>query len=99
MVKLYQEKEQMLAEYYKTGQWSPVTLTQRNDNLHIYFAGEFPCRMFEDTSQQVVQPTAVHQDPLRLVTIQMLFLVSGVMFTRLALCLGTALTSVLNHSQ
>ena len=89
----------MLEEYYKTGQWSPVTLTQRNDNLHIYFAGEFPCRMFEDTSRPVVQPTAVHQAPLRLVTIQMFFLVSGVMFTRLALCLGTALTSVLNLSQ
>jgi len=74
MVDLYQQKEQMLDEYYKTG--------------------NFPHKMFQDSSTQYKPPTLVRHDPLRFLTLQIFFLVSGLMFGRVFLNIMSTITAL-----
>jgi len=74
MVNLYVQKEQMLDEYYKTG--------------------EFPYKMFEDSSRQENIPRTVTHDPLRFLTLHIFFIVSALMFSKVIMSITTIITNV-----
>ena len=90
MVNLYVQKEQMLDEYYKTGKPEQG----RDYDLKYCCAGEFPYKMFEDSSRQENIPRTVTHDPLRFLTLHIFFIVSALMFSKVIMSITTIITNV-----
>ena len=82
MVRLYQEKEEMLDSYYKTGtkkdyiRWIYIDLTGT-------ISGQFPHTMFtDDSSNYTKEPRLIRHDPVRFLLLHLFYMVSGCMFLK-----------------